>query len=398
MSSFLESLSRALTVLGLVLAVPVQAQPPPAHIVKVVGDRHKLALESDGTVIGWGLWQRAQLGPLAGIGATSLWTSRPIAIELPGKAVDVAAGEGTSYALLEDGSVWAWGEGAQGELGTGPNPALPVLAHSTSSMQYRGVERPVRVAIDNVGAIEAAGRKAVAILRDGTVRQWPRHREGNGRPVFLPVAVPHLERITQLSASESHVLALTSDGRVWGWGSNLYGALGQEPRESFNDPVAVPGLADVTAIAAAEHVSLVVRRDGTVWVWGSNGQGQFGNGKRASHPSVDTTSVPQQVPGIAGAVAISAGLTGRHVIVRLEDGTIRGWGNTDFGQIGAGLTTTFQLTPVAPKIANVRAVFAVGNNTFAVRADHSFWGWGHGDPREWPLRSWTRVPTAIVVP
>ena len=38
------------------------------------------------------------------------------------------------YALLDDGTVWAWGDGRQGELGTGPNPRLPLLANSTRAM------------------------------------------------------------------------------------------------------------------------------------------------------------------------------------------------------------------------------------------------------------------------
>ena len=104
------------------------------------------------------------------------------------------------------------------------------------------------------------------------------------------------------------------------------------------------------------------------------------------------------MPGVTNVVAISAASNGRHVMVLLKDGTLRAWGNTDWGQIGAGLTATFQPAPVTPKIAGVKTVFAVGNNTFAVKQDGSFWGWGSGGREEWPFAANTRLPTAITVP
>jgi alpha-tubulin suppressor-like RCC1 family protein len=336
---------------------------------------------------------------MSAIGVTTLWTDRPIAIELPGKAVDVATGDSTSYALLDDGTVWAWGDGRQGELGTGPNPRLPLLSNSTKAMEYRGAERPVKAAVDGVVSIVAVAHRAVAMLRDGTVREWPRRRTAGGEPSFLPSVVPKLANVTQVSASWSHTLALTADGRVWAWGSNDNYALGVEPKGGFLlDPVEVPGLTDVKAVAAVSDASLVLKRDGTVWVWGSNGQGQFGNGQRASHPTADTTATPQKVAGVANVVAISAGPTGRQVFVLLKDGTLRGWGNTDWGQLGGGVAGTFQLSPMTPRIAAVKSVFAVGGNSYAVKTDGSFWGWGNGERGGWPFQASTKFPTAVMLP
>jgi alpha-tubulin suppressor-like RCC1 family protein len=159
----------------------------------------------------------------------------------------------------------------------------------------------------------------------------------------------------------------------------------------------VPGLADVIGVAAGQGVSTALKKDGTVWVWGANWHGQFGNGSRTDPPGMTSgfELVPQRVPGVSGVTALAVGLTGRHTLVLLKDGTLRGWGNTDWGQIGAGVAATFQLTPVVPKITGVKTILAAGNHSFAIKSDGSVWGWGEGGPRSWPLKANTPLPARL---
>ncbi|MFN7978251.1 MAG: hypothetical protein U0P30_08955 [Vicinamibacterales bacterium] len=399
-------------VLGLVPAASPQAQAPtgvPARVVKVVGDAHHLLLRADGTVAGWGRYKHGQLGPVAAITATPRGASNAlVAIALPSKAVDIAANSNASYALLDDGTVLAWGRGDVGQLGTGPAKP-PRLATSEPSFEYRGIETPTRVpgVVDAV-AIAAANDSAYAVLRDGTVRAWGGANIGDGRaksdfsgppstagPAFLPVKVPDLENVVAMSAGNGHVLALTKEGHVFSWGSNFHGALGRPPRVelALDRAGEVPNLADVVQVAAGWGISTVLKKDGTVWVWGSNFQQQFGFPAPTVQPGPNQGWVlePQQVPGLTNVTAISAG--GRHTVVLLKDGTLRAWGNTDWGQVGNGAGPGFQPKPVAPKIANVAAVFAAGDNTLAVLRDGSLWAWGTGNANEFPLASHTRVPT-----
>ena len=63
-------------------------------------------------------------------------------------------------------------------------------------------------------------------------------------------------------------------------------------------------------------------------------------------------------------------------MVLLKDGTLRAWGNSDWGQIGASVSGTFQPRPQTPKIAGVKAFFLGGNHSFAIRNDGSLWIWG----------------------
>ena len=174
---------------------------------------------------------------------------------------------------------------------------------------------------------------------------------------------------------------------MFAWGSNACGAPRREiPMDAAE---AVPG----------QGVSTVLKRDGTVWVWGCNWQGQFGNGTRTDPPGVNNgwELVPQKVAGVAGVTAIAVG-SGRQTLALLKDGTLRGWGNTDWGQIGAGVSADFQERPVTVRLAGVRAVFAAGNNSFAVKTDGTFWAWGAGGRGEWPFRVDTKIPMMVPLP
>jgi len=365
------------------------AQTGTPRVVKIVGEAHKLLLRDDGTVAGWGQWQQAELGSVEGLG-TGRTVDHLVAIALPGKAIDLAAGGQTSFALLADGTVVGWGRGDRGELGVDPS-ARPLLPTSTQAFQYRGFQRPTPIpSLAGVAAIAADVGAAYAVLRDGTVKAW-------GNNSLTPAPVAGLAGVAALSAGGGAVLALMKDGRVLSWGSNFYGALGRPPRVEgvLATPGEVSGLTEVAQVVTGMGVSTALKKDGTVWVWGSNWQQQFGFPAPTLQPQLNGGGyelTPQQVPGIAGAVEIAVGM-GRQTLVRLKDGTLRGWGNSDFGQLGTGGGAGYQPRPMALKIAGVARVFAAGNNSFAVRTDGSLWAWGSGGANEWPLKTNVRVPT-----
>jgi alpha-tubulin suppressor-like RCC1 family protein len=388
--------------------VLAQAQTPAVRVIKVAGNSQKLALMSDGRVFGWGQYRKGQLGPIDGLAMTRFGVSRPALQTVTGKVIDVAANENTSYALLDDGTVWAWGDGSSGQLGSGPNPNLPLLKTSGGGSEYRGAEQPVRVRVGSAIAIAASGNTGFAVLRDGTVQAWGLRNDGlladgvtgSTPDAFAPVTVRGTRDVASISTSGSHVLALTKTGRVLAWGWNLGGALGQDPATTpeLAQAVEVPGLTDVIAISTGLNVSTALKKDGTVWVWGSNRNGLFGDGVQTGTDARGTRFTPALVPGVINVAAITTGISGRHTMALLKDGTLRGWGNSDFGQIGAGVSGNFQPKPVTPRITGVSAVFAAGNNTFALKTDGTFWGWGGGNTDEWPLTGTTRAPVQLKLP
>jgi alpha-tubulin suppressor-like RCC1 family protein len=191
-------------------------------------------------------------------------TTAPVLLDLPGKAVQVALGSATAYALLEDGTVVAWGQNDEGQLGNGP------LGASADNYPKPSVT-PVQVTgLADIIQVEAGWKHAIALRRDGSVWAWGTRDNGaigDGQPATLrplkaigPVRVPGLEGITQIAADRSHNLALKSDGHVMSWGSNSDGELGIGTRLTGWTPAEVIGLDRVTAIAAGWWRQGVLRR------------------------------------------------------------------------------------------------------------------------------------------
>jgi hypothetical protein len=171
-----------------------------------------------------------------------------------------AAGDMHSLALRGDGSVWAWGDNANGQLGD-----ETLNSHPT----------PVQVpGLNSVTAIATGSAHSLALRANGTVWAWGSNAEGQlGDGTLNPhptaVQVPGLNNITAIAAGGSFSLALRKDGTVWAWGRNTEGELGDGSLFPRLTPVQVSGLTDVTAIAAGRLHSLAVRGDGIVWAWGA---------------------------------------------------------------------------------------------------------------------------------
>ncbi len=277
--------------LALALLSPlVAAAQTPRSIRDIASGSHfTLVVKADGTVVGWG---RDADGQAARPVSANRVVAAPVTIDLPGKALQVAMGDTTQYALLEDGSVVAWGTNDEGQLGNGP------MGASGEPGRYpKPSITPVRVTgLANIIQIEAGAKHAVALRKDGTVWAWGTRDDGaigDGEPKTLrPVMaigatqVTGLQGITRIAASGRHNLALRSDGKVMAWGLNRDGQLGNGTRDNGWTPAEVSGLDRIVGIAAGlagfagNCFSGAVRDDGTVWTWGSGVAGVMGNGMR----------------------------------------------------------------------------------------------------------------------
>ena len=331
------------------LAAPADAAstPPPAARPFAVGVYHTAAVLPDGTVRAWGENDDGQLGD-----NTLTGRSAPVTVKAPNGSgaltgiVAVGTASRTTFAVHRDGRVFGWGENNEGQVGDGTRTKrrLPVTVTGPGGT---GLLR-------DIVAISGGYEFAVALRADGTVWAWGDNTEGQlGAGDMASSSVPvqvkgaagtgYLTGVVEVAAGESFSMGRRADGSVWTWGHNGNGQLGDGTRIGSLVPVRVNGLARATAIGAGTRHALAVLADRTVRAWGNNGDGQLGDG------SSDDAVAPVRVRGLnarAGVVAVNGGR--RHSVSVAADGTIRSWGENYEGQLGDG-TEYDSTAPVAAR-------------------------------------------------
>lgn len=318
------------------------------------GIGHSLALKSDGTVWAWGNNINGQLGD-----GTQEPRTTPVQVSGISGVLAVASGAYHNLALRSDGTVWAWGLNGAGQLGDGTR------SNSRSPVQVTGVAEVV--------AIAAGGNHSLALTSNGTIWAWGDNQfgqlgDGTTTSRATAVALTEMTAVATIAAGFEFSLAQKNDGTVWAWGHNLYGQLGDGTTTHRYAPVPVGGLSEVTTLGAGSGHSLALMGDGTVWAWGANESGQLGDGNTANRRTPAPVSGLTQIVAVAGGGAYSLALRG--------DGTSWAWGSNNYGQLGEG-TTANRRTPVT--VSGFTAGVAIGGggqHSIASKSDGTVWAWG----------------------
>jgi alpha-tubulin suppressor-like RCC1 family protein len=141
---------------------------------------------------------------------------------------------------------------------------------------------PVKVALTSVGQLSAGDEHACGTKDDGSVWCWGYGQSGSvgsgsKDDKALPVAVG-TAKATFSSGQSFHSCALAADGSLKCWGSNDTQQIGLNvPDDSLLTPTPI-GLITVKLIALGGKHSCAVTFDGALWCWGANDVGQLGNG------------------------------------------------------------------------------------------------------------------------
>jgi len=244
----------------------------------------------------------------------------------PGQSIKESSCSNTHIlALLDDGSVFAWGNNDAGQLGTGDRTPH---GRGLQISQIKGAS----------GIVCGEGCSA-AVMPDGKLFTWGSgtgYRLGHGqeRMETKPRRVAALRDhcVVQVCVGESHMAALTATGEVWCWGTTVNG--------TSKIPHRVQDLGVVRQIACAGGHTLALCQDGRVYSWGAGGAGQLGHGLAKD------SAVPKEVIGLPASPAIKICAGHEHSMVLLEDGTLWSCGSNTYGQLGVGSHTRQSCTAV----------------------------------------------------
>ncbi|MCX5173338.1 RCC1 domain-containing protein [Streptomyces antibioticus] len=257
------------------------------------GANHALAVRA-GRVLAWGSNARKQLG--TGLDTTNPYRA-PVPVQSLDEVRDVGAGCDFSVALRQDGTVWTWGSGANGRLGTGANTDR---------------DTPQKVPdLTDVESVSVGCDHVLALTADGTVKAWGRNTEGqlgndSTADSNKPVDVAYLDAVAEVFATSASGFAVLDDGSLAGWGKNSDGQLGDGTKSHRTTPVVLDQLRGVQQVAGGADFTIAALDDGSVIGWGANAAAQLGDGTTTS-PASTTVALP---PG-SGITHVTTTITGK---------------------------------------------------------------------------------------
>lgn len=343
---------------------------------------HTAVIKPDGSLWMWGSNIQGEIG----IGTISDTVSIPV--KVMDNVVSVSCGEYYTAAIQSDGSLWMWGSNENGQLGNGG------VGNAYSAYgEYMIQTTPVKI-LDGVAAVCCGGSSTMmantaAILTDGSLWVWGRGLRNSGRSKSgnaTPVKV--MDDVVAVSCDENMAAAVTTDGSLWVWGLlyNLSGSGYDKTYKYFDTPVKIAD--GVVSVSCDSSNVSFIKSDLSLWIWGENWSGKYGNGTVDGNVLCAADIPPVPVPGMDHIISVSCART--HVLALKEDGSLWGWGNNYFSQMGnnragnyikdAGSSYEQPLQTIPIKIMdNVSVATGAFGHTMAIKQDGTIWGWGENE-------------------
>lgn len=341
---------------------------------------HSVVLKSDGKIWAWGRNEDGQLG----IGSyTDSYT--PVQVGTDSDWIDVATGINHTVAIKRDGSLWGWGDHSFGQLGLGDNAAqrynTPQRIGNDTDWVAISAGGFFTLALKSNGTLWAFGDNAYGQLGDGTF--WSKKSPVQ---VYAPGVT-----FVKISAGGHHVLAISSTNELYSWGSNDYGQVGNgNVSIDAGTPVKISTANNWIMVSAGSEHSMALNSSGELYVWGSNAYVQLGLGDQVNRsiPTKNTNLPLLNVSSIKTTIA--AGWTFSAV---LDDGNLYMWGYNSHGQFCHVNNPTGSSIPIlVDSSSKWFSIWTTGYNTIGLQTDPAYTLWTCGRNNFGQIGDGTNVP------
>ena len=339
-----------------------------------LGEAHTCALLDDSSVWCWGSNSVGE----AGFEASDEQLLNPTKVELIGGVVDLDAGSLHTCALLDDGSVWCWGDNYNGQLGNGT---------------FGNTDGPTRVDSAVRFVAISVGGNTCGIDTASEVWCWGLVSSDEGWDYSAsPQKVDNLSGVREVSVGGGHVCAVDDQNGLYCWGSNNQGQVGNGSRDGV--PTPVPILSNVAQVSAGGEYTCFVLLDERAGCWGVNSSFQLGNGNKKPRltPIVNNMFGPSQFVSAGNLGSCSLKVNKR----------LWCWGKNESGQIGIGRTSPALVARPYQIKTKVRfqAVERGHYHTCAISLTSQLFCWGnnyYGSVGDGTTLN-RLIPTAVVFP
>lgn len=259
------------------------------------GYNFSAAIKTDGTLWAWGYNNSGQLG-----NDTNIKYSSPVQIGSLTNWAQVFAGYATVAAVKTDGTLWGWGSnqnvGMLGNNAPGGDYSSPIQIGSLTNWAQVSVNADHMCAIKQDGTLWAWGNDSNGQLGNGASGTFMRYSS--------PVQIGSLTNWRQLGQGSANQwsAAIKTDGTLWVWGNNDKGQFGNDSTSTkYSSPIQVGALTNWKQLAIEYSSLAAIKTDGTLWAWGSNSRGQLANGNQIDYSS------PIQVGSLTGWKQVARG-------------------------------------------------------------------------------------------
>jgi len=280
---------------------------------------------------------------------------------------------GTAYTFTVQGAtgrIFTWGYNADGYLGIGNENAR------SSPVQVPGTNWGTEMF---TGSARSNGKTMAAVKTDGTLWTWGNNQFGargtssHGTHISSPIQIGSGTDWSSVSMGKQGGAAIKTDGTLYVWGLNDNGQVGDNSKVNRSSPTQIPGTT-WSKVYKTEEETMAIKTDGTLWGWGENINGELGI--NVGGPGLQKSS-PTQIPGTTWR-SLTVG-SHRATLGTKTDGTLWSWGFNEQGQLGLNQAATTKISsPTQVPGTNWSENISVYDYfTLATKTDGTLWTWGY---------------------